>query len=87
MQVMDVDSIISVLETKKQVKYGTFLNGLCDEEVIWVLEKFNKNNGEGGDKQYLVRGYYFNIYIGTALLMVKDGEIQIDFTDTEMEAS
>lgn len=83
MNVMDDTEVIKELESKRQVSYGVIFDGLSKTEVLWKLTKFHKNNDTLENKQYLVDGYYFGIFIGSALFIMDDGLICVDFISTE----
>lgn len=83
MHVMDDTEVIKELENKRQVSYGVILDGLSEKEVLWKLTKFHKNNATATNKQYLVDGYYFGIFIGSALFIMDEGFITVDFISTE----
>lgn len=83
MEVMDDVEVINELEKNREVHYGVIFDGLDKKEVLWRLTKFHKNNGIATNKQYLVDGYYFDIFIGAALFAMVDGLLTVDFISTE----
>lgn len=83
MVVMDDTEVIKELEDKRQVSYGVIFDGLSKKEVLWKLTKFHKNNDTLVNKQYLVDGYYFGIFIGSALFIMVDDLLTVDFISTD----
>lgn len=83
MEVMEDLEVIKELEDKRQVHYGVIFDGLSEKEVLWKLTKFHKNNDISENKQYLVDGYYFGIFIGAALFIMEDDFLRVDFISTE----
>ena len=77
------NKILEALNNKKTVKYGKLFTGLTPRKIKWRIVKFSKHNESSTQKQFVLDGYYYGIYIGQALMVIEGDAIEIDFMSVD----